>query len=638
MSGTIKLYAKSPLNVVVGPITNCVWAEKQLTNCSIPGVINVAAGWSLYLANTGATGTPIASQQTGSTAANPVMTIGSPAPTVGSGKTFVISSAQGTFPWTSNTFFINDVGAGGTGVSYLVTCSGITTATQFTNCTGLPNSQIKAGATITSSYLSNLNDPTIGGWIKIERQDADSSWHDVTMEILNYGIGAPNVDGFGCGDPSPNAIVRLQRLRDNSATQACPILDLTNSYEYWPNALFDTREGTFRDADPGDNDNGVASGLRLNGAIYYVAVDVRNLAKWFRAAAPYNTGTGGGVKIDNTGYTLYFSDRRNNRNALNQETAEYGFEDVVNSGVANGVPNGSCNAGEDVNGDNVCDVYGQFPSFDGVYNTSPLLSPLDGNARPWKLVKRGYLQVNRPVLFRRALKLINGRALNNTPTVAAERIGGLTVVSENPVYIHGNWNAYDAASFAVGAPHAATSIIADAVTILSTNWNDTSSFETPYCASTSNGPSPIPVCPAGRLRQGEPGNLSNTYYRVAILAGKPPLFNKPSDLGATPSVFGTDGGAHNFLRMLEGDAAVSVNPTTTVNYRGAMATLYFSRQGTGTFKCCSGMPEDGIVYSVPVRAFQFDTDFTVPALLPPNTPMFRDMDVVGFSQELRPGR
>jgi hypothetical protein len=374
---------------------------------------------------------------------------------------------------------------------------------------------------------------------------------------------------------------------------------------------------------------------------------VKNLAKWFRGAAPYAAPAGTGVKLDNGGYTLYFSDRRNNRNpalaAGNQETAEYGFEDVVNPGVAGGVPNGVCDLpGEDLNGDGVCDRYGQYPNFDGVAavnaGVSPLAAPLNANARPWTLVKRGYLQVNRPVLFRRALKLINGRALNNAPTVAAERIPGFTVVSENPVYVQGNWNAYDAASYAVGAPHAATAIIADAVTLLSTAWNDTTSFEVPYCATTSAGPAPVPVCPAGRPRQGEPGDLANTYYRVAILAGKPPLFNKPADLGATPSVFGTDGGAHNFLRMLEGDAVVSTNPTTTVNYRGSLATLFYSRQANGTFKCCSGMPEDGIVYSVPTRAFIFDTDFTVPALLPPNTPMFRDMDVVGFSQELRPGR
>jgi hypothetical protein len=91
--------------------------------------------------------------------------------------------------------------------------------------------------------------------------------------------------------------------------------------------------------------------------------------------------------------------------------------------------------------------------------------------------------------------------------------------------------------------------------------------------------------------------------------------------------------------MLEGDNGNQ--PTvanTTVNYRGSMATLYYNRQATGTFKCCSGTAEDGIVYSVPVRNFIFDTDFLQPALLPPNTPMFRDMNAVGFSQELRPGK
>ena len=84
--------------------------------------------------------------------------------------------------------------------------------------------------------------------------------------------------------------------------------------------------------------------------------------------------------------------------------------------------------------------------------------------------------------------------------------------------------------------------------------------------------------------------------------------------------------------MLEGGAA------TTVNYRGSMATLAFNRQAIGVFKCCSGTLDTGIVYSVPTRNFIFDTDFLNPALLPPNTPVFRDMNAVGFSQELRPGR
>jgi hypothetical protein len=52
----------------------------------------------------------------------------------------------------------------------------------------------------------------------------------------------------------------------------------------------------------------------------------------------------------------------------------------------------------------------------------------------------------------------------------------------------------------------------------------------------------------------------------------------------------------------------------------------------GTYKCCT------TVYGPPTRNYAFDVDFLTPALLPPNTPVFRDMNAVGFSQELRPGR
>jgi hypothetical protein len=622
------LYAKNPAGTIVsGAITGCVWAETQFTNCNVGGLTNLVTGWTIYVANPAGTATAGPGNMPGVPAFpfNPTVTLNANV-LIGGGRTLPLAPGQNTYGFAASTFFVNDLG--GTGVSYPVTCAGAT-ATSFTNCVGLPNANIPAGATITSSYLSAVNNPTIGGFIKIERQDADGSWHDVTMEILNYGIGAPNlitgVGGAVCGDPTPNAIVRLQRLRDGGNTTTCPVADIQNAYEWWPNVLFDTREGTFRDADPGDSANGANSGLRLGGAMYYVTVDARNLARWFKASGvPFNTGTGAGVKMDNGGYTLYFSDRRNNRNAFSQETAEYGFEDFVNPGVAGGVPNNLCNLpGEDVNGSNACETYGQFPSFDGVYNTSPLAAPLTAAARPQTLVKRGFLQVNRPVLFRRALKLINGAQLGSDPTVA-NRIAGLTVVSENPVYIQGDWNA--ANTFLVNDLHAATAVIADAVTVLSNSWNDTNSFVWPYTASSQ-------AANTGRIRSAQ------SYYRVAILGGKGPSFNKPADLGAGGSVFGTDGGAHNFLRMLEGDNGNQ--PTvanTTVNYRGSMATLYYNRQATGTFKCCSGTAEDGIVYSVPVRNFIFDTDFLQPALLPPNTPMFRDMNAVGFSQELRPGK
>ena len=54
---------------------------------------------------------------------------------------------------------------------------------------------------------------------------------------------------------------------------------------------------------------------------------------------------------------------------------------------------------------------------------------------------------------------------------------GLTIASENPVYIQGNWNA-NGAGF--GNPHVATAVLADAVTLLSNNWNDRNSFVNPH--------------------------------------------------------------------------------------------------------------------------------------------------------------
>jgi len=133
-------------------------------------------------------------------------------------------------------------------------------------------------------------------------------------------------------------------------------------------------------------------------------------------------------------------------------------------------------------------------------------------------------------------------------------------------------------------------------------------------------PAVSPWVTAGRRRS------PDTYYRVAVISGKGPLFPQPT---GAPATFGTDGGVHSFLRMLEGNATVS----NTVHYRGSMVTFYYNRQAVGPFKCCGG-----IVYDVPTRDFQFDVDFLDPAKLPPLTPLFRDLNALGFSQELRPGR
>jgi hypothetical protein len=238
-----------------------------------------------------------------------------------------------------------------------------------------------------------------------------------------------------------------------------------------------------------------------------------------------------------------------------------------------------------------------------------MTAPLVAAARPWTNVDPGgaiaaseeqaIAQRNPAVFFRRALKLTNG-ALGN---IIAP---GLTVASENPVYIQGNWNA-NAAGF--GNPHVATAVLADAVTLLSNNWNDRQSFVHPHDLNSAGA--------------GDGRVATTSWYRLAVIAGKGIAFPRPG-LGAPPQDYGTDGGAHNFLRYLENWGGQQLN------YRGSIASLYYSRQGNSTYKCCTD------VYSPPTRGYNFDTDFLTPALLPPRTPMFRDVNTTGFAQIIRP--
>jgi hypothetical protein len=209
------------------------------------------------------------------------------------------------------------------------------------------------------------------------------------------------------------------------------------------------------------------------------------------------------------------------------------------------------------------------------------------------------------------MKLVNGANLSGIldPDYPGLPTVGLTIAAENPIYIQGNWNA--TATMMAGStgpdtdPHVATSLAADALTLLSPNWNDLNSINFPYA-------------PGSRTRS------TNSYYRFAVIAGKNRPFPRPAAAVPSPNDFGTDGGAHNFLRMLESGG--------TVNYRGSIATFFFSRQAVGVYKCCA------TVYGAPTRNFSFDTDFLNPARLPPLTPMFRDTNSLGFAQEVRPGK
>jgi hypothetical protein len=469
-----------------------------------------------------------------------------------------------------------------------------------------------------SPYASAAATPLIGGYLKIE-QRTSTGWQDITVQVLNFGIAGRNLStGTGvanqpatstnfCADPHPNAIIRLQRIKDVAAslgncgvTVAGGVVTAVSpsATDYWPNALYDTREGNLRDSMP--SSGGGSSNIQLGGIIQYIELDVANLKRWLEGNIAYAGGTGLQTlkAADNRGYIVYFSDRRLNRNASGDETGEYGFEDVVNPAVAAGTPNNSLDAGEDVNGDGTLQTYGRTV----VDVPAGAAAPWDASATPWSTTTDASVaRANRQLFFRRALKLVNG-GMNNVPTP------GFTVASENPVYVQGDFNA-TATSIATDT-HVAAAMMADAVTLLSNNWNDIRSFIAPNSASSRAA--------------------TATGYRMAVIGGKGRPFARPT-VWTSMRDFGTDGGAQDFLRLLESWG------NNTFRYRGSLVSFYASRQAVGTYK--SGVTlstSNKNVFSATDRVQSFDADFLVPAQLPPGTPNFRDVNTLTFRQLLRP--
>jgi hypothetical protein len=511
--------------------------------------------------------------------------------TTGSGKTITLVSTQNLARGTRIIY------AGNTPLR----CSGHTT-TQLTGCYWV--SAPAVNAVIQSHALSSAGQSLIGGFIKIEKQlSPGGAWSDVTTEILNLGFSAPNQEGTStpCADPTPDAVIRLQRLRDSAnPTLACQYAGSTMATDYWPNVLYDAREGVYRDV-------ATNAAMTMGGVMNYVALDIGNLKRWLSGAI----GTTGTQAWNNNGYIVYFSDRRGNHDDAAvgaPETGEYGNEDSINNaaGAASSAPNGVLEAGEDRNPLDVAtyvpvlETYGALASTVAGVVPAGAQAPFNAAATPLTAVNNSpAARQNKQVLFRRALKLVNGGivgGVNNLPD------SGLTIAAENGIYVQGNYNATDTS--VVATPDRPAAIIGDVITILSNNWSDVKSLNSPNDMAARDA--------------------TNTGYRFAMIAGKSIAFPKPG--WAAAGDWGTDGGVHNFMRMLEDWGG------QTISYRGAMISLYTARQMIGIYRANAN------VYAPGTRAFAFDTNFLQPQLLPPGTPMFRDVNTLRFRQILRPNQ
>jgi hypothetical protein len=483
-----------------------------------------------------------------------------------------------------------------------------------------------------------------------------------------------------CLDPHPLAVIRLERIRDNpSSLQAlgfvatgtlgtpatnkplkatvaavCGVDPATKQIvagwtpqpsDFWNNTIFDTREGTIRDL---AMSNANPAQPTVNGTMHYIELDAGNLVHWFSGTLGTLATSGPLTKdpvVSPNDFVVYISDRRGNYNngavtgswpplsSSTHETGEYGWNDIVNSPAnpTTGCPNNSLDLGEDVDGINAFFTYGangtyihgaginpqtslgvgQLGIFNGLVASGALASPVNCTAVPtystdgiWPMqvmYNAATARENPPLFFRRAVKIVNGSLLTAVGTCPSGVSCGLTIAAENPVYIQGDFNANSAGN-GFSDPQIATSIAGDAVTLLSDQWNDMNSFSSPYNLNYRSG--------------------NTTWYNAAIIGGITVPFSNPT---GTSQDFGTDGGVHNFLRYIEAWGG-------TLEYQGSIIELFTSRQANATFKCCT------TVYSPPTRGYNFNVNFLNPTLLPPRTPLFRDVNTTGWTRLLLPGQ
>ena len=237
--------------------------------------------------------------------------------------------------------------------------------------------------------------------------------------------------------------------------------------------------------------------------------------------------------------------------------------------------------------------------------------------------------------FRRAVRLVNGERLVTTQSLnKLTTTKGLTVASENPVFVWGNYNTEGIASLPVegstlnnggflGAQVPA-SIVGDALLPLSRTWFDALSVLYPEgCAAGVNGLSTGGGTLYREADVGAADVTAGTAVRAGVIAG-----TTLSALNGTPGRNASgqrlSGGVINFPRFSE-----IWNWTTehSWSFTGSFVPLYRSTQAQAQWE--NSTP---VIYMPPRRNWSFDDTFRQPNRLPPGTPVFQYIEPTGFRE------
>jgi len=173
-----------------------------------------------------------------------------------------------------------------------------------------------------------------------------------------------------------------------------------------------------------------------------------------------------------------------------------------------------------------------------------------------------------------AVRLVNGQQLQPF---------GLTIATPIPLYVLGNYNVQTPGGSSLGANNTAytypAAFIADAVTILSSNWSD-----------SYNGNTNLVHRPA-----------FDATVNAAILQGIVPS-------ATVGGVKHYSGGAENFFRLLEDWSS------NTLTYNGSMVAMFNCRYATNYWQ------SPGNYFNEPAWQWSFDMNFLTTNKLPPGTP------------------
>ncbi len=527
-----------------------------------------------------------------------------------------------------------------------------------------------------SGETSGLNYVPPGSGIEakilIEIVKPDGTTIDVTNEILSMGATVGE----------PNGIVYLQRpiwaayvqgSRDRKGN-SFDLVNLTRNYQHFADGeiiaapTFDTDTG-YISMTPGTADEDGGTTIREASATGYnsiypinlynvregwyqstmdkndiyergitsvIDINMRNLARWVDGVYDGNllAGTDAvSTNIENgDGYVVYVSDRRGDQ--VNNEYLSDGSNYKSTNGIVDNEdiygPNNQLDDGEDVidfgwSGSAVSKKgtlqrdLRELPTTGKVFSLSSYSDRLS----------RAMAVMQHPVgYFRRSVRLFDGASLSITG--ASGKLSptkGITISTENMVYIWGNFNTTGISSIPAGGStlndgtgfmgsQVPSSIVSDAFFPLSKTWFDGLPAMRPEAKDNTKS-----------YRNADSNSTSviqSTSVRAAIIAGSTlsvmNSFPGRNNLGEK-----FNGGIHNFPRFLE-----IWGGNVPWNYTGSFIPLYHSTQAISQYED-SGIP----IYTPPQRNWSYDTTFLTPNKLPPGTPFFQYVQATAFRQKLR---